>query len=180
MARLVLLALVLFALAVGLLDLSARGAFAAPPGPPVAVAGAGPLLRVVPSPLRGAAGRGRVAVVVRAPGAETRRLAGAGTTRRSRRADRRPPGGGPRRAAWRAGPRPHVRCDARRGERARGDRERTPPARCAHRGRRRVRRVRPLALPRGSRRRSRRCRHPPHAPPPGGRRDTRDRSGTTS
>src|SRR5437867_2236462 len=77
MARLVLLALVLFALAVGLLDLSARGAFAAPPGPPVAVAGAGPLLRVVPSPLRGAAGRGRVAVVVRAPGAETRRLSGA-------------------------------------------------------------------------------------------------------
>src|SRR5439155_550940 len=77
MARLVLLALALFALAVGLLDLSARGAFAAPPGPPVAVAGAGPLLRVVPSPLRGAAGRGRVAVVVRAPGAETRRLSGA-------------------------------------------------------------------------------------------------------
>src|SRR5437667_431323 len=106
--------------------------------------------------------------------------AGACTTRRSRRADRRPPGGRPRRAAWRAGPRPHIRCDARRGERARGDRERTPPARCAHRGRRRVRRVRPLALPRGSRRRSRRCRHPPHAPPPGGRRDTRDRSGTTS
>src|SRR2546428_178030 len=77
MAGLVLLALALFALAVGLLDLSARGAFAAPPGPPVAVAGAGPLLRVVPSPLRGAAGRGRVAVVVRAPGAETRRLSGA-------------------------------------------------------------------------------------------------------
>src|SRR2546428_5119291 len=77
MARLVLLALALFALAVALLDLSARGAFAAPPGPPVAVAGAGPLLRVVPSPLRGAGGRGRVAVVVRAPGAETRRLSGA-------------------------------------------------------------------------------------------------------
>src|SRR3989442_789456 len=77
MARLVLLALALFALAIGLRALSAGGAFAAPPGPPVAVAGAGPLLRVVPSPLRGAAGRGRVAVVVRAPGAETRRLSGA-------------------------------------------------------------------------------------------------------
>src|SRR2546428_564369 len=48
-----------------------------PPAPRVGVAGAGPLLRVVPSPLRGAAGRGRVAVVVRAPGAETRRLSGA-------------------------------------------------------------------------------------------------------
>src|SRR3989442_13110230 len=71
------LASALSALGAALLDLRARGPLPPPPGPPVAVAGAGPLLRVVPSPLRGAAGRGRVAVVVRAPGAETRRLSGA-------------------------------------------------------------------------------------------------------
>src|SRR5437870_6811825 len=77
MARLVLLALALFALAVGLLDLSARGAFASPPGPSVTVAGAGPLLRVAPSPLRGAAGRGRVAVGVRVPATDARAVASA-------------------------------------------------------------------------------------------------------
>ena len=75
MARLVFLALGLFAAAVGVLDLSARGAFAEPAGPQVTVAGAGPLLRAAPSPLRGAAGRGRVAIVVRAPRAEVRTLA---------------------------------------------------------------------------------------------------------
>src|SRR3989441_485954 len=76
MARLVLLALALFALAVGLLDLSAGGAFASAPGPPVAVAGAGPLLRLAPSPLRGAAGRGRVAIGVRLPTTDARVAAG--------------------------------------------------------------------------------------------------------
>src|SRR5207244_1010915 len=211
MARLVLLALALFALAVGLLDLSARGAFAAPPGPPVAVAGAGPLLRVVPSPLRGAAGRGRVAVVVRAPGAETRRLSGALEAEGIRAtfalsaldvlADRTLPAfvtGHGHEVAF-AGyadadatrlPEPVWIANESLGRRIL-ERASEREVRLYLPGRllggeldatalETARRVRPLALSRGSRCRSRRCRHPPHAPPPGGRRDPRDRSGTTS
>ncbi|TMC79153.1 MAG: hypothetical protein E6J09_02700, partial [Chloroflexi bacterium] len=74
MTRLVFTALALFAVAVGLLDLSARGTFAAASGP-VAVAGQGPLLRVTPTAQRGAAGRGRLAIVVRAAPPEARKIA---------------------------------------------------------------------------------------------------------
>ena len=76
MTRLVFTALALFAVAVGLLDLSARGTFAASSGP-VAVAGQGPLLRVTPTAQRGAAGRGRLAIVVRAAPPEARKIAAA-------------------------------------------------------------------------------------------------------
>ena len=75
MVRVIFFALALFALAVGLLDLSARGTFAAPPSAPIAIAGQGPLLRVAPSALRGAAGRGRLAIVVRASPSVARSLA---------------------------------------------------------------------------------------------------------